>query len=196
VREPLLPRARDDEGDWHRFLPEWQPVPLGWLITVPLLCAWLLVALLADDDGYLLGLDGLNLIIHEGGHFLFVWFGATLELYGGTLLQLFVPLAVALSFARRTEVPGVALALVWFFQNFLNVARYMADARARVLPLVGGGGHDWFTILARWGLLRFDTSLAACLRFAGWIGMLAVVGWFLWRGLRDQRARRRAGVGD
>ena len=191
-----MPRARDEAEDWRRFLPEWQPVPFGWLITVSLLYAWLFAALLLDDDGYLLGLDGLNLIVHDGGHFVFVWFGDTLELYGGTLLQLFVPLAVAVAFARRTEVPGVALALVWFFQNFLNVARYMGDARAQVLPLVGGGLHDWFAILARWHLLRYDTRLAAVVRGAGWIGMLGVAGWFLWRGLRDHRARRGQRVAD
>jgi hypothetical protein len=175
---------------WVRFRPEWQPIRRAWFVTVTVLFVWLLLALWRDDDGYLLGLDGLNLIIHEGGHFLFVWFGETLELYGGTLLQLAVPLVLVLACARRGEAPGVALAGVWFFQNFLNVARYMADARVQLLPLVGGGGHDWFAILARWHLLAYDTRLAAVLRTAGWIGMFASYGWFLWRWLRDRQAGR------
>jgi len=89
---------------------------------VTLLFAWLIVSLWLDDDGYLLGLDAAsNLIIHEAGHFLFSWFGDTLELYGGTVFQLAVPLLFAVAFTRRAEAQGVALANVWFFQNFLNV---------------------------------------------------------------------------
>ncbi len=195
MRPRLLPRETANDGEllWASLRPEWQPTTRAWFVTVSVLFAWLLLALLRDDDGYLLGLDGLNLIIHEGGHFLFVWFGETLELYGGTLLQLAVPLAIALAFVRRGERPGVALAGVWFFQNFLNVARYMADARAQVLPLVGGGGHDWFAILSSWHLLRYDTRLAAILRAAGWIGMLAAYGWFLWRWLGERRSASNEG---
>jgi hypothetical protein len=194
MRARLLPRAIDTDGEpwWAWLLPEWRPVSRGWFVTVTLLCAWLFLELLTDDDGYLLGLDGLNLIVHEGGHFLFVWFGDTAELYGGTLLQLIVPVALALAFVRRREMPGFTLATVWFFQNFLNVARYMADARAQELPLVGGGGHDWFAILASWRLLQYDTRLAGALRAAGWIGMLATYVWFLWRWLQGRGISRAA----
>jgi hypothetical protein len=188
----LLPRTVADgrESRWAWLLPEWQPIARGWFVTVTLLCAWLFLALLTDDDGYLLGLDGLNLVVHEAGHFLFVWFGETAELYGGTLLQLIVPAAFCLAFVRRREAPGFALAAVWLFQNFLNVARYVADARAQELPLVGGGGHDWNAILSRWHLLRYDTRLAAVVRAAGWIGMLSSYGWFVWRWLQDRAFSR------
>ena len=190
MRPRLVPRPLpEDNGqppwDW---LPRWQRVSTGWFVTVCVLCAWLFVALWTDDDGYLSGLDGLNLIIHEGGHFVFFWFGRTLELYGGTILQLAVPLALAVAFVRRAEAPGVSLCLVWFFQNFLNVARYLGDARAQELPLVGGGEHDWFNILGRWHLLRYDTRIAAVLRAIGWLGMIAAWAWLAWRWLRDRRS--------
>jgi hypothetical protein len=187
----LLPRETAAQNDiWARLRPEWSPVPRAWLVTVTLLFMWLIVALWLDDDGYLLGLDGLNLIIHEAGHFLFAWFGDTLELYGGTLLQLAVPLLFVPAFARRGEAQGVALAGVWFFENFLNVARYMADARVQVLPLVGGGEHDWYAILMRWRLLQYDTRLAAVLRAVGWIGMFATYAWFVWQWRRTHQVAR------
>jgi len=192
VRPRLLPREiMADQGDGRAWLrPVWQSIPRAWFLTVTLLFAWLIVSLWLDDDGYLLGLDGLNLIIHEAGHFLCSWFGDTLELYGGTILQLTVPLLFAVAFTRRAEAQGVALASVWFFQNFLNVARYMADARVQLLPLVGGGEHDWYAILSRWHLLRYDTRLAAVLRAAGWVGMFASYAWFAWQGRRDPRGAR------
>jgi hypothetical protein len=38
----------------------------------------------------------------------------------------------------------------------------MADARARVLPLVGGdpAGHDWWYLLRTTGLLDYDVTLS------------------------------------
>lgn len=68
-----------------------------------------------------------------------------------------------------------------FGQNWLNVARYMADARAQLLPLVGGGEHDWNALFARWGLLPHDTAIAGSVSFLGWTGMLACWCWLAWR---------------
>ena len=58
----------------------------------------------------------------------------------------------------------------------------MADARARLLPLVGGGDHDWANIFGqRWHVLPHDTQIAAFVRMAGWMGMGSGVLWVLWR---------------
>jgi hypothetical protein len=58
---------------------------------------------------------------------------------------------------------GFAVAGAWLFENLLNIARYMADARAQILPLVGGGEHDWTNIFSRWDVLASDTLIApAC----------------------------------
>jgi hypothetical protein len=58
---------------------------------------------------------------------------------------------------------------VWGFENLLNIARYVADARAQVLPLVGGGEHDWTALLDRWGCLAQDTAIAQVIRAMGWL---------------------------
>ena len=63
----------------------------------------------------------------------------------------------------------------------------MADARTMVLPLVGGGDHDWNTILRRWGLLQYDTRLASALIVAAWIGMISACCWVLWRARQDRK---------
>jgi len=104
---------------------------------------------------------------------------------GGTFLQLFVPFAIALYFRHQRQVYGTAFASFFFFENFLNIATYMADARAQALPLVTAEGgdfvmHDWFEIFSRCGLLAYDTRIAALVRILGWAGMARVVVW-LWR---------------
>ena len=76
---------------------------------------------------------------------------------------------------------------IWFFENWFNIARYMADARALELPLVGGGDNDWNTILTRWDLLQYDTRIAAALRLIAWIGIATTCAWVIWRAWRDRR---------
>src|SRR5262249_20829197 len=105
-----------------------------------------------NTSGFLL-IDNANLVVHEAGHLLFGWFGGTLGLYGGTLLQLLVPFALATSFAYRKHTAGAAFCGFFFFENFLYTATYMADARVQELPLVSVGGgeavdHDWERIFS------------------------------------------------
>jgi hypothetical protein len=176
-------RFEDLEEPWKAVS---RPELIGWLIFYAL---FLLNALL-DDDGYLF-IDHVNLILHEAGHLLFSYLGETLMVWGGTLFQLFVPAALATAFLFRRHLPGAAFAAFFFFENFLYIATYMADARAQSLPLVSVGGgeaeHDWFFILSRLGLLPYDTTLAFLTRALGWLGMLATVAWLVLRGLQHPK---------
>ena len=71
------------------------------------------------------------LVVHEGGHNLFGWFGPTLGLWGGTLLQWLVPLLLAAYFFSQRQTAGFVFCLFFFFENWLYTATYMADARAQ-----------------------------------------------------------------
>ncbi len=124
--------------------------------------------------------------IHEGGHLLFRIFGEWIAVAGGTFLQLFVPAALAANFAFRRQVPGTVFCAFFFFEQFLPIAVYMADARAQELPLLTVGDsedviHDWFYLFSHAGMLEHDTKIAAAFRIIGWLGMFATVGWFAWR---------------
>jgi hypothetical protein len=93
----------------------------------------------------------------------------------------------AVSFWRKGHTLGFAAACIWFFENWFNIARYMADARKLELPLVGGGDHDWNTIFTRWDVLHYDTRIAAAVRLIGWIGIAATCAWVIWRAWQDRR---------
>jgi hypothetical protein len=161
----------------------WKPVS-GWQVIAASAGLGLLFILLkTDDDGFLFLVDHANLVFHEAGHVIFGILGGTLGLYGGTLGQLAVPLIVGATFWKQQDTVSTAIAGVWFFQNFLSIARYMADARAQLLPLGGGSDHDWTNIFSRWGALASDTTIANVVAAAGWIGMMAVWGWLMWRWL-------------
>ena len=81
-------------------------------------------------------MDGVFVPIHEGGHLLFRFFGEFLNIAGGTLLQLGVPVALAIYFLFQRQAQGVAFCMFFFFEQFLPIATYMADARAQDLPLL------------------------------------------------------------
>lgn len=117
-------------------------------------------------------LNGVDLAFHEFGHLAFGLLGEFVQFLGGTLLQLSIPAGIAVYFYRREERYSFAITLFWVAQNLFNIAVYVADAREQVLPLVGGGIHDWNYLLGRIGLLEFDDSMAMLLRLLGWALML------------------------
>jgi hypothetical protein len=70
----------------------------------------------------------------------------------------------------------------------------MADARAMMLPLVGGGDHDWNTILFRWNLLAYDTRIAAVVKTVGWLGIAGGCLWVCWRARQDRDRAMQPGL--
>jgi hypothetical protein len=161
------------------------------LVSRPAVVAWLvfyagfLTYAITAHGGFLF-IDSANLVVHEGGHNLFGWFGATLGLWGGTLLQWLVPLLLAAYFFTQRQTSGFVFCLFFFFENWLCTATYMADARAQELPLVTTGDpdfveHDFHAIFSSLGVLDYDTKIAAVVRILGWCGMLACVAWLAWR---------------
>ena len=158
---------------------EWTPVSaLG--LTGYALTALVILWLAHDGQRWVFFLDGANLVFHEAGHPLLGMLVPNLAVYGGTLGQLVFPVAAAITFFRQGATLSVAFAVLWIGENLFNIARYMADARTQILPLVGGGKHDWTEIFSRWGMLGSDTTIAGFVRLFGWI-LIVGAGFWLWR---------------
>ena len=178
---PLLVAFLDSE----LWTAPWKEVPrpaaIGWIAFY----AAFLIYAATNTTGFLF-IDTANLVVHEGGHLLFAWFGETLCLWGGTILQWSVPLMLAAYFFSERQTTAFAFSFFFFFENWLYTATYMADARAMNLPLVTTGDpefvkHDWNTIFTSLGVLPYDTTIAGIVRFGGWCGMTGTVAWLLWR---------------
>jgi len=170
---------------------DWSPVPR---IALAISCVFYGVFLLqaAHGSGLPQWMDLVFVPIHEGGHLLFRFFGEFLAVAGGTFLQLAVPLMLASYFALQRQIQGTAFCLFFFFEQFLPISVYMADARAQELPLLTVGDtddviHDWNYLFGKFGLLDHDTQIAHAMRIAGWIGMLGTVSWMLWRSFQSRQ---------
>ena len=179
-----LPEPISDFIDVYR--QPWKPVSAPATFLAAFLYAWFLLYAFTHT-GAMFMLDNVNLPIHEGGHLIFGVFGwEELMVWGGTIMQLLVPFALAASFAYRREISGTAFCAFMFFENFLGIATYMTDAREQNLPLVTVGPaeyveHDWNHILTHLNLLQYDRTFASWLRAGAYIGILATIGWLLWR---------------
>jgi hypothetical protein len=128
-------------------------------------------------------LDHVDLAIHEAGHVVFAPFGEFMGIAGGSLLQVVVPLAFVAHFAMRDDRFSAAVVLLWVAQSLFNLATYVGDARARLLPLVGGPDviHDWEWILLRLRLLDQDRVLAGLVRSLAaltWLSATVAAVWY------------------
>jgi hypothetical protein len=179
----LLDRVREINGsDWQK-------------VSAPAFAAAAVFALAMlyfahSGSHWVYPLDNANLAFHEFGHPFFGVFSERLMVYGGTLGQLVFPIVTLLVFWYRREAASCAICTIWLFENLFNIARYMADARAHELPLVGGLDpelyHDWTEIFVRWHVLNLDTRIAGFVGFIGWIGTVATVTWLGWQWYRQQ----------
>jgi hypothetical protein len=124
-------------------------------------------------------LDDLDLAVHEAGHLVFAAFGEPANILGGSLFQVIVPAAFVGYFARTRQRYAAAVTMAWVGVSLLNVARYIGDARAQALPLLGGEDsiHDWWYLLINWGLLRQDLVIARWVHFAGVVAFLSSLLW-------------------
>jgi hypothetical protein len=124
-----------------------------------------------------------NLVFHEAGHVILGVFGRFISVLGGSLFQFAVPLILAGAFLRQQDAFAAAVCTWWAGQNLLDVAPYIADARALQLVLIGGQtgaeveGHDWEYLLTQMNLLHLDRTIGLASHCAG-LAMMA--GALLW----------------
>lgn len=126
-------------------------------------------------------LDFANLIFHEAGHIIFLFFGDFMHVLGGSLNQLLVPLITLIAFIRQKENLSASFALFWLGESASNLSYYISDARTQALPLLGGdpAGHDWTWLLSHMNLLNADTTIGGVVHIISILIMLSGLGWML-----------------
>ena len=120
-----------------------------------------------------------NLVFHEAGHLIFSPLGQFMSVLGGSVMQVLIPVVAAIAFIRQEQAFGAAICVWWAGQNLVDLAPYIADARALQVVLIGGRtgaeveGHDWEFILTRLRLLHRDQAIG---RAAHAFGMAIMIG--------------------
>ncbi|MBK8479383.1 MAG: hypothetical protein IPL39_24810 [Opitutaceae bacterium] len=131
-------------------------------------------------------MHGVHLVFHEAGHSISAMLTNSRDfvVFMGSGLQVLFPLVVAGAFYwKNNDGVGAALGLWWAGHAALDVAPYIADARALDLMLLSGGtgkeveGHDWEYLLTQWHALGLDTVIAERVATGGRAVMLGALLW-------------------
>lgn len=181
----------DDDGWRERMLrlPH-APSPVGLgarAVFLVLLAVWTFGFLRHGMDARHLMDSFLHMVhlpFHEAGHVLLAPFGRFLSVLGGSLFQVAIPLVCGAVFLLKNRDPyAAAVTLWWAGQSLMDLAPYIADARALRLPLLGGRtgaeveGHDWEYLLGALGFMSQDVTLGKLSFALGALTMLAALGW-------------------
>lgn len=144
---------------------------IGSIISLPIAFFYLF------NEGKFTFIDYLNLLIHEGGHGIFMVFGRFIYFLGGSIMQIIIPGMFVFYYLSKKKVIVSQFFLLWLGENFLNISVYASDARMQKLPLVGGKKviHDWNWILSQTGLLDYDSLIGNMFYFVGAAVFLAAL---------------------
>jgi hypothetical protein len=162
-----------------------------WFLRLPI---WLYLAYVGvnqflDPVGYTSIFGAINLCIHEGGHLLCRAFPETIHVAAGTGAQLLAPVIGMFILGKQRDWFGITCCFGWLSTNLISVGVYMADARARELPLVTAEGagssdaittHDWVYMFGQTGLMDYDTSIGFFTRAAGSAMMILALALGAW----------------
>ena len=109
------------------------------------------------DSQNLLFINAVNLMLHEGGHFIFFFMPKFFGFFAGTMMQLLIPNLFLFYFMGKRSFYSASVMLFWIAVNLFDVSIYIKDARSMELPLlIQGTIHDWNYMLGRLNLLNFD----------------------------------------
>jgi hypothetical protein len=160
--------TRDGSGRWARMA----------LIAGLAYWTWQFAWTPLSDDAMESFLHLPDLVFHEAGHLIFSPLGQFMSVLGGSLMQVLIPVVCAAAFIKQEQVFGAAICVWWAGQNLVDLAPYIADARALQMVLLGGRtgaeveGHDWEYILTRLRIIHLDVTLG---RIAHALGMLIMI---------------------
>jgi len=169
----------------------------GYLLLILYLC-YLTVVLAQDyqtgmQSGHLpftvWVIDTIDLFIHEAGHFIFGIFGRFVEILGGSLFQVLIPLATVWVFARA-NLKSLPFTLYWTGQSLVNVSVYIGDAPYQRLHLISRTAiHDWHWIFNTLGMMDSAEDVSSIVFGAGILVCAAGIGAGLYFEGRDYYRR-------
>lgn len=150
-------------------LPIWLYV-IGWGIFL-----YLFVSILhfsADNSNNLI-LSGMYFVefgVHEASHLIVFFLPSILVAAAGSLGEMSFTLLMLFAALKAKSYFAAVFTGVWVMLSFMSAGRYMADARAQSLPLIGPSEtvqHDWHYVFSQLGWLNADTLIGGTVQAIG-----------------------------
>ena len=86
--------------------------------------------------------DWINVLVHETGHLVFLPFANTAATAGGSILQVGLPLLLALAYLAQDDQFGASISVWWLGQSLTFLATYIGTSRE--------GAVEFFRASADW----------------------------------------------
>ena len=159
------------------------PYPAWLYIAVWVACLWLFIDILsfhaeAATNVVLSGLYFIEFRVHEASHLVFGFLPSIGVAAMGSVGEITFTLLLLFTCFYKKAYFAAVFAGIWVMLAFNSVGRYIADARAQQLPLIGPGEtvqHDWHYVLSQLNLLNNDLIIGGAVRTVGdIIGALAL----------------------
>lgn len=163
-------------------LPLWTYVCL-WLFFVYLHVCIVQFQVEQSSNLFIGGLYFVEFGVHEASHLAVAFLPSIFVAAAGSFGEIAFTLLIVFAAWKAKSYFAVIFGALWVALAMNSVGRYMADARAQQLPLIGPGEtvqHDWNFVFTQLGWLNADTIIGTAVRGLGDVIGLAALGFGLW----------------
>lgn len=163
-------------------LPLWAYVCL-WLFFVYLYVQIVQFQVDQSSNLFIGGLYFVEFGVHEASHLVVAFLPSILVAAAGSFGEIAFTALIILAAWKAKSYFAMIFGALWMALAVNSVGRYMADARAQQLPLIGPGEtvqHDWHFVFAQLGWLDADTIIGTAIRGLGDLIGLVALGFGLW----------------
>lgn len=150
-------------------LPLWLYI-VGWGFFLYLFISILSFTAENSSNFILSGMYLIDFGVHEASHMLTSFLPSILVASAGSIGEVSFTLLLLFATLKAKSYFAAVFASLWAMLGFMSAGRYMADARAQNLPLIGPGEtvqHDWHYVFSQLGWLNGDTAIGGTVRGIG-----------------------------
>ena len=149
--------------------PAWLYI-IGWGVFLYLFINILHFSAENSNNLILSGMYFVEFGVHEASHLAVFFLPAILVAAAGSIGEMSFTLLLVYAALKGKSYFAAVFAGLWVMLSFMSAGRYMADARAQLLPLIGPSEtvqHDWHYVFSQLGWLGADTAIGGTVQGIG-----------------------------
>lgn len=155
----------------RKFMPNpvWLYV-IGWGLFLYIFIYILSFGSTDSNNTIVMGMYFINFGIHEVAHLALMFLPQILVAAAGSISEIIFALTLLYVALKEKSYFAATFTGLWVMFSFTSAGRYMSDARAQTLPLIGPGevtNHDWYYVFSQLGWLNNDTLIGGGMRMIG-----------------------------
>lgn len=161
---------------------KWLYIP-AWILFVYLFVQML--SFKAEDSNNLLlsVMYFINFGVHEASHMVLFFLPTIFVAAAGSIGEMTFAFLILAATIKTKAYFAATFAGLWVMLAMMSAGRYMADARAQQLPLIGPGEtvqHDWNYVFTQLGWLNADTAIGGTISVIGIVIGASALIWGVW----------------